>query len=549
MITTRVNAWLGVFYRVLTGMPNPQGQQRDGELLLCLLAITCLAFGFELSNPTLGIDDYSHLNMNFEWHPFWIARGMWGGLLLQYLLPGGWITPFIELLIGIVIQCLTALMLGWLLLLHRLTYGQRFIACALFTTFPFFAAQLAFSYMQIAYPLAAGLCIAGLLLARTNSTGRFVVGCLVIAFALSIYQGCISVLITAAALYPVFAWADVKHGSARSCKEHVAIFIRMGCAVLVAAALYILAHKAILAYTGLPAGEGYYSVSFDLAFWQRWDNIISTSVYLLSGSEGLIPYRAQLLFLLVLGFVITRLVLSGGHRTYLPALLAVMTGLALLLLTPFFMLLLHAGSLAPRSAMGVGVLWVAAWALAQEFSAGKVAKYFVSGTALAVLVMFLFQNNRMFYSEYLVEQADMLTISRMAERIAMLDAQNGEENLKGIVILGNYSYPQTPAMVRYCDSVLGYSMFEWDTENPHYAAATLAKIRGIEQYISYGPSVLQAHVDVMALVANRQPWPHADAVFLQDNFAVLWLGERRTGCGEGSFRDWLTRWLPGTTSS
>jgi hypothetical protein len=229
------------------------------------------------------------------------------------------------------------------------------------------------------------------------------------------------------------------------------------------------------------------------------------------------------------------------RRNFLPALLAAVPALMLLYAAPFLVMLLHAGGLAPRSAMGVGVLWLAAWALAQEFSGGKIARYFATGSAVAVLVIFLFQNNRMFYSEYLVEQADMLTISRMAERIALLDAQNGPQNITGIVVLGSYSYPKMPATVRYCGSVLGYSMFEWDTETPHFAAATLAKIHGIDQYVSYGAAELPAHTDVKALVANRQSWPHADAVFLQDNFAVLWLGERDTSCGEGSFRDWLLR--------
>ena len=104
------SAWTQEFirglYRFLKGEQIPHTHCRDGELLLCLLGITCLAFGVEITNPTLGVDDYTHLGMHFEWNAFWISRGMWGGLLLQYLLPGGWITPFIELIIGIFIQCI-----------------------------------------------------------------------------------------------------------------------------------------------------------------------------------------------------------------------------------------------------------------------------------------------------------------------------------------------------------------------------------------------------------------------------------------------------------
>ncbi len=474
---------------------------------------------------------------------------MWGGLLLQYLLPGGWITPFIELIIGIFIQCLSAIAAGWLFRLSALNYGQRFVSYALFTTFPYFAAQMAFSYLQIGYSMASFLCIAALVMATADSAWRSALASILIAFAISIYQGCISVLVTAAMLYPVFSWLHLQTvtGSEHTAKKHAAIFARMIFIMLAGAAIYYLAHKSILAYTGLSGGEGYYAVTFDITFWKRWNSILYTIRYLLFGSDGLIPHITQLIFFLIVGYIVIQLSLFRINRKFFLYLPLVLCVLVFLLASPFLVLFLHEGDLAPRSAMGVGLLWLAFWAFGQEIARGLPARL-LSSTALLVVVVFLFQNNRMLYSEHLVEQADALTITRIAERIAMLDAQNGAQNISGIVVLGNYSHPVYPSVVRYCGSVLGYSMFEWDSETPQNQLRVLARARGIDQYALYGASALMEGIDSKTLVANRQPWPHADAVFLQDDLAVLWLGERRTDCGERSFQDWLAHWLPATAT-
>ncbi|HSC76061.1 MAG TPA: glucosyltransferase domain-containing protein [Pseudomonadales bacterium] len=549
MLVAWINGFVNGLHCVLTGKVLPEAHRRDGELLLCLFCITCLAFGFEITNPTLGLDDYTHFGMNFEWNSFWISRGMWGGLLLQYLLPGGWITPFIELIIGIFIQCLSAIVAGWLLHLHKLTDGQRFVSYALFTTFPYFAAQMAFSYLQIGYSLATFLCIAALLMSKTNSVWRSMLASILMAFAISIYQGCISVLVTGAVLYFAFSlvYSQSASGGEHTVKKSVAVFSRMTVTVIVGAALYYMAHKSILAYTGLPAGEGYYAVTFDIAFWKRWASIVYDVCYLLSGADGLVPHIAQLLFFVVVGCVAIQLVFVRKNAKFFLDFPVVMVLLAILLVSPFFVLFLHEGGLAPRSSIGVGLLWLAAWAMAQKISRGLSARI-LSAAAFLVVCIFLFQNNRMFYSEYLVEQADAINVTRMEERIAMLDAQNGEQDIQGAVVLGTYSHPVSPPMVRYCGSVLGYSMFELDSENPQNALIVLTKAHGLDHHYWYGPSKPELQFDTKAVVANRKPWPHADAVFLQDGWAVLWLGERRTDCGEGSFQDWLASWFPAASS-
>lgn len=537
MLTQWINLFLAALHRLLTGKPLPESNQRDGELLLCLLVITCLAFGFEITNPTLGVDDYGHLGIGFEWQPFWVSRGMWGALGLQFLLPGGWITPFIALVLSISLQCVSALVICWLLKLRDLGYGQRFVVCALFTTFPYFATQMAFSYLQIGYTVSTFLCVAALLMATTTSLWRLLSGVVLIGFAISIYQGAISVVVTGVVLTSLFTW--LPNHCATSKTEPIKSFVRWLLVVTLGGALYIIMHKAILYYTGLPAGEGYYAVTMDLAFWNRWPLISNEIAYLFLGADGLIPHSTQWIFLLMMVFVITRLWWQHPAPRLYRA-IAIAGYLVCLLLAPFTVMFLHEGGLAPRSTLGIGMLWLATWAAALKISGTTTNKFHVT-IGLCVIFVFIFQNNRMFYAQYLVEKADSIAAARMMERITQLDAENQTQPIQGVVVLGSYSHHKLASTQRYCGSVLGYSQFEWDMEKMHIKMRNLTRSLGISQYRWVDADVLGTTADAQQLVANRQPWPHPDSVFLQGDYAVLWLGERKTHCGEGNLLLWLLK--------
>ncbi len=103
MLMQWLDGALDRLHPMLTGSARASQGNREALAVAGAFVLVVLAFGFELTNPTLGVDDFAHLNMPFRWDPFWIGRGMWGGLLVQYLTPGGWITPFVPLVIGILL--------------------------------------------------------------------------------------------------------------------------------------------------------------------------------------------------------------------------------------------------------------------------------------------------------------------------------------------------------------------------------------------------------------------------------------------------------------
>lgn len=493
---------------------NPEAVAVAGALVLA-----GVAFGFELTHATLGVDDFAHLDFAFRWDEFWIGRGMWGGLLVQYLTPGSWITPFVSLVIGILLQLLAAVLMGWALEVRALAPPQLALLYALFVTFPYFACQMAFSYVQIGYPLASLLMVGGILLALAGDARRTVGAAMAIGFAMFIYQGSLSVLAPLALLAPLAGHGNQMH-------QLVTRYRRVLVAALAAGALYLAIHRLILAVMGIVPQNPYYSVSLDWRFWERWPLIRGEILFLLLGAGDVIPARAVVIFLLAA--LVLLVYMLGRQRSAfqrLHKLTQCFVFAAALVTAPFLMLFLHAGELAPRSSVGVAVIWFALFAGMLSASAPGVRR---AGMAfLAVIVaFFLFQDNRMFYSQYLVTQADSIMMARIAERIDQLATPRAAAAID-VVVIGQYSHPQYAGMPRFKGEVLGYSQFEWDPGVTRWHMRDLARSIGVDHYAWHDPKDLGGTFGDPALLQGRQPWPHRSSVFAHDGYAVVWLGKRR----------------------
>lgn len=519
-----LTAWLDTaFDRVHATLTGTAREPRDDPEAIAAVAAVVLAgiaFGFVLTNPTLGVDDYSHLDMPFRWDDFWIGRGMWGGLLILYLTPGGWITPFVTLVVGIVLQVLAAVLLGWALGVRALQPLQQTLLYASFAAFPYFAAQVAIAFAQIAYPLATVLTIAGVLLALAGDARRAAFGAVAIAFATSIYQGSLSVLGPVALLAPLAGREVAARAVARR-------YIRVLVTVLAGGVIYLAAHKLILAATGVVAQNAYYSVSFDWRFWERWPWIRKEAAFLFLGAGDVIPVKAVVVFLLAALLLVLKPAIDAHDasrrlpRLALHALLAI-----LLVVSPFLVLFIHAGELAPRSSVGVAVVWFVVYAGLLAASTPAIRNAGVAGLAVT-FALFAFHDNRMFYAQYLVRQADYLMMARIAERIDRLETRPGAPTTD-VVVLGQYSPPKYEGMPRFAGDVLGFSQFEWDPSGARWRLRGLARAIGVDRYVWHDPDEAGASFRDPALLQGRRPWPDRTSVFAHDGIAVVWLGERRT---------------------
>lgn len=531
MLMQWIDTVLDQLHLMLTGSARDRHGSPEAAAMTVALVLAIIAFGFELTNTTLGIDDFSHLDMAFGWNPFYIGRGTWGVLLVQYLTPGVWITPFISLLIGILLQLLAAVVIGWGLELRALSPLQQALLYALFAAFPYFACQMAFHYVQIAYPLASLLMACGVVLALAGGAKRSICAAFAIGFAISIYQGSLSVLASVALL-------ALLAGRERRRKDIVGCLRRVVIAILAGGGLYLAAHKAILAITGVVAPSPSYNVAFDWRFWERWPVIRSEIVFLFLGAGDVIPMKAVVIFLVAALLLLVHEVRRQESALQRLRWFGLCVGVsALLVFSPFLVLFLHESQLAPRSSVGVAAIWFALFAAMLMAPSAGIRR---AGTAClaVVVVFFLFQDNRMFFSQHLVTQADTIMMARIAERIDQLAVHSGVA-ATDVVLIGQYSHPQYEGMPRFVGDVLGYSQFEWDLVDTRWRIRGLARAIGVDRYIWLDAKELGPAFQDPTLLQGRQPWPHASSVFAHEGYVVVWLGQRREDKWVAPLQSWF----------
>lgn len=531
MLTRWIDSVLDSLHIVLRGCVRERNGNAEATAMIVAFALAILAFGFALTNPTLAVDVFSYLATPFRWDPFWIGRGSWGGLLVLYLTPGGWVTPIVPLVIGILLQLLTAVLVGWALGVGGLGVLPLALLYALFAAFPYFAAQMVFPFVQIAYPLATLLMVCAVLLAMAGDIRRGAAAVVAIGFALSIYQGSPSVLAPVALLAPL-ASRDSRG------REIVIRYRRVLLAAAAGGVLFLAMHKALLALTGVTPQNPYYSASLDWRFWERSTLIRSEIGFLFFGAGDVIPVKALVVFLLAALMWVAYAV--GRKRGALPRLRALAAAAlvgALLVVAPFAMLFVHYGQLAPRSAVGLVVVWFALYASLLAARSPVVRRTGLAFLAVTI-AMIVFHDNRMFYSQYLVTQADRIMMARIAERIDQLPLPR-EAGRIVVVVIGQYSHPEHDSMRRYTDSVLGYSQFEWGVGETRWYMRALALAIGVDHFSWHDPSELGGTFAQPGLLQDRQPWPHRSSVFAHDGYAVVWLGHRREEVRVAPLQAWF----------
>jgi hypothetical protein len=129
----------------------------------------------------------------------------------------------------------------------------------------------------------------------------------------------------------------------------------------------------------------------------------------------------------------------------------------------------------------------------------------------------------MYYTQHLVYQSDRDTATRIVSRI---DSLPGIEQLPFPVpttFVGMYKHPPNGSK-KY--SVLGASMFEWDSGNIYRQMAFmgLMNISGIQLQAT---NEVRQKAEAFVSENSVPSWPHPGSVFIQDNeIVVVNLGSR-----------------------
>ena len=488
-------------------------------------AFGVLAFFFEITNSTIGIDDYVYATETLsEVAPFLIGRGSWGLLLLHAILPGPMIVPVVPMLLSIGLEALTILVLFLLWKISHQYTLSLIGAAILFVTFPYYGAEMSFSYYQVGYSLSHFLMALVLILALSGEGWRRVLAAtLCFTISLSMYQGGFSIL--GAGFTMTLAIYIFLHGwdspDSRALFSRIPRFLMI---CLFGGGLYMLIQKIVEPATGFTT-LGNYHVGLDLAFWNNLAWKLERIASLWLGMGNVIPSLPVILFCIAFIFAIIAAFLM--HKKSFLYRIATAILLMLSLISPFGIMFLHTGGLSPRASLGIGIVW--AGVLLILLGSEKKTLQIVGRTyGIVSIVVFIFHINSMFYCQHLTQKADRDMMNRIVQRVYSLPGIDILKQPIPVAFVGNYQHPATPLMHPYPGTVLGFSQFFWAKGNPH-RMIKLAQYMGITE-ISLQRGVLgrgNFTEQNMRSIKGRRPWPAPDSIFIDDKHVVVWLGRTK----------------------
>jgi hypothetical protein len=499
--------------------------RRFAPIFFVSTGVGILAFFFEITNSTMGIDDYVYATSTLSGvAPFLIGRGSWGLLLLHAILPGPMIVPVIPMLLSIALEVLTILVLFLLWKISHQYTLSLIGAAILFVTFPYYGAEMSFSYYQVGYSLSHFLMALVLILGLLGEGWRrSLAATFCFTISLSMYQGGFSIL--GAGLTMTLAIYIFLHGW--DSPDRRALFSRIPRFLVIClfgGGLYMLIQKIVESATGFTM-LGNYHVGLDLAFWNNLAWKLKRIASLWLGMGNVIPSLPVMLFCIAFIFAIIAAFLM--HTKALLYRIVTANVLLLSLISPFGIMFLHEGGLSPRASLGIGIVW--AGVLLILLGSEKKTLRIVGRTyGIVSIVVFIFHMNSMFYSQHLTQKADRDMMNRIVERVYSLPGIDILKHPIPVAFVGNYQHPATPLMHPYPGTVLGFSQFFWGKGNPH-RMIKLAHHIGINE-ISLQRGILgrgNFTEQNMRSIKGRRPWPAPDSVFIDDKHVVVWLGRAK----------------------
>jgi len=475
------------------------------HLFLSALAgsLLLMASGFFLGN--IGIDDeFNALTTAFDA----TGRGLWAQHLLTVLLPGQLGISFAPMALGCSLYALSITILIYLWGPLRPIIGC--ISAALIGSFPYFASMMTFDVAQVAYPLGFVL-ISASMIPVFNSHKKLILIFSVAAFAVafSLYQEVATTFAT--------CWASIagmrflltpdKDYYARNTLPRVAV--RTVIMVFMGILVYLFSVKVSQAVIPHTPWTGGYEVQTSF-FWTdptKMRQIFDNAVALMTGKSGDLPFTASLLFLAGIVTIFVRLCwtpnLNCGFRMVVAA-----SFLVSVLILPFWLLFVQSMPLSPRSTVGLGILFGYVFA-ALAIHANRRLFAVLAGISALIVLQFVFTGNEMYFTQFLANQAEQVTVTRVASRLDAVAKENEFKTPFEITFIGRYA-PAGGKFARF--DTLGSSPLDWDQGNIHRQAA-LFSLYGVDGIVINRDENLRQEIYDYIQSKQIPAWPDPSSVF------------------------------------
>ncbi|MBI3444874.1 MAG: glucosyltransferase domain-containing protein [Magnetospirillum sp.] len=504
-------------------------------------AVFVIAYGVEMFNLVLSGNDWDALSHAAPRVDGAVNMGRWMQPVLWWLAEDNAFSPALSLSLVAVAYLYLALALSWCLDLQR-TY-TRLILALLLVTFPLNAEPFAVALMHL--PLALGVVAAAsaaLLIVSGHQTGailggrhgwpQLVAAVPCVALAAACYQPVVMFTVAGLSLRALVLLRPVT--SAAEMRRSVGGFMVLAGLVMAAAALVYGASILVLAGLSgapLPGGEGSFSPA----------RMVGLLADLLFSPDQVFPAIAKIV---LLASMLLAIGLHGGAGAFwrLPAAVGL---LALMVLAPTLVASLPwVGEAPPGGLIAVAAPMACMVAMAMERLPRPGQRRVLAGLGLALVVIFVFEQNRASVTTILLNRRDLSIATRMLDRITQspayapftgrktVDVVVVGERLEGRYDLGRafaplYGGPSGPRP----ESELGCGVFNCRISRLAAAFGLISENR-VTYAVHIWPS-LPATVTVAereglaARIGAAHPWPAPDAVVYGQSVVVLILQPSR----------------------
>ncbi|ELO1247515.1 glucosyltransferase domain-containing protein [Escherichia coli] len=469
--------------------------------LLAAFFAAIAVYGFELTHFTMSIDEEFMDNFYQT-----VALGRWGhSFLREYILPEPF-APFFTTLVSISFLALSASLTARI---ANLNIEWSCVMAILYISIPQFAYQLEFANQSDTVAIAT--------LSSTLSVMFFIRGTISLlstwslisiisyAVAISVYQSFTILPVTLCLMYVCFALI----GGNLNNRGAIIVIIKFAMISISATILYAISTYIIQNAFDIHGG----SYLSNMIKWGKEDNIsVLNSVYLsvkgyftFNTFFGLDIYAATIVALIV--FVISSLV-KRNFRFF------TVTAIILMILSPFIMIAGIGGNQPPRTMASLSPAFSAIILI--SLMSISVRWITISLTSCVMLIGSA-NSSRLFYSDYMSLQSDLLLANRIVTTINVLSPEFDEKTTP-VYFYGRKKL-ENPWRVKNGD-VFGNSFFAWDGGNNKRILAFM-RVNGVANMKKIDKDL----VPIARKYAEQMPlWPNPESIQMKDGMLIIKLG-------------------------
>ncbi|TCL07361.1 glucosyltransferase domain-containing protein [Sodalis ligni] len=461
-------------------------------LLSCLIV-----YVFELTHFTLSIDEEFQDNF-FQT----IMLGRWGDALIKANLLSGPYSPGFTALFGLItLSCAFASTASIL----KLSRFQGVIFSILAVSVPQYAYQLEFmnqaDTVGTAFLLSA---ITVYFVTNTSLCGRYIYACMTYTIAISIYQSLATLPVTIVMGFVISS--TLREES--NIKESLILMIKFAVLSLCAFSMYTIISLFFSKYYNI-SGVGYLSSSIN------WGKMPLHAVFN-QMKKFIVPYFTFRTFygLNSYPFVILAFILMLWRAQY--KFFMVFMGICLIV-SPFIFMFVSGGFQPPRVVTSLSFSFAIIFILAlRNFK----SRWISTITAMAFLIAGATSSNKLFYSDYIAEQHDLMLSNRMISDIYR-NFPDFSTTKNDVYFYGKSAFTN-PWKMPNSDS-FGESHYTWDGGNNRRIIAFM-RITGLIDLTE----ARKEDIDRLQDTAAGMPlWPNEGGIKKVNDIIIIKLGENR----------------------